>query len=44
MISVQLGITVEDAEFQLAARAVLDGRPLVELATDVVERRIRFEH
>jgi hypothetical protein len=43
MVSVQLGVTIEEALFQLEARAVLDNRPVAEIATDVVERRIRFD-
>jgi hypothetical protein len=43
MISVQLGIAVDDALFRLEACAVTDDRPLLELATDVVERRLRFD-
>lgn len=42
MVQVQLGITTEDAFLMLRARAFSTGRPLVELATDVVERRLRF--
>ncbi|HEX6403759.1 MAG TPA: GAF and ANTAR domain-containing protein [Pseudonocardiaceae bacterium] len=44
MISVQLGISVVDAFTRLRARAFADDRPLSELATDVVARRIRFDH
>ena len=42
MVQVQLGTTTEDAFLMLRARAFATGRPLVELATDVVERRLRF--
>jgi hypothetical protein len=44
MISVQLGISVGDAFTRLRARAFAADRPLSELATDVVTRRIRFDH
>ena len=43
MISVQLGISVGEAFTRLRARAFADDRPLSELATDVVARRIRFD-
>ncbi len=42
MISVQLSVSVADALVRLRARAFRDGRPLAELAADVVARRIRF--
>jgi hypothetical protein len=44
MISVQLGISVGDAFTRLRARVFAADRPLSELATDVVARRIRFDH
>lgn len=44
MISVQLGISVGEAFARLRARAFAADRPLSELATDVVARRIRFDH
>lgn len=43
MISVQLGVSVGEAFIRLRARAFAEGRPLSELATDVVARRIRFD-
>lgn len=43
MAAVQLGSSVEDAFVRLRARAFADGRPVVEVAQDVVERRLRFE-
>jgi hypothetical protein len=43
MISIQLGITVEDALFRLEARAVTDDRPLIEVAKDVIDRKVRFD-
>jgi GAF domain len=42
MVTVQAGVNVADAYLMLRARAFADGRPLAELATDVVERRVRF--
>ncbi|HEY3748941.1 MAG TPA: GAF and ANTAR domain-containing protein [Pseudonocardiaceae bacterium] len=43
MISVQLDISMEEAFNRLRARAFADQRPLAELATDVVARRLRFD-
>ncbi|HWR47963.1 MAG TPA: ANTAR domain-containing protein [Pseudonocardiaceae bacterium] len=43
MISVQLGVGIEEAFSRLRARAFAQGRPLSELATDVVTRRLRFD-
>ena len=42
MISVQLGISLTDALVTLRARAYADGRPLSQVAADVVGRRIMF--
>jgi len=42
MISVQLSVSVAEALVRLRARAFRDGRPLADLAADVVARRIRF--
>lgn len=42
MVQVQLGVTSEEAFLMLRARAFALGRPLVEVATDVVGRRLRF--
>jgi hypothetical protein len=42
MVMAQLGTTIEGAFLALRARAFASGRPLTELATDVVERRLRF--
>jgi ANTAR domain-containing protein/GAF domain-containing protein len=42
MVQVQLGVTTEEALVRLRARAFALGRPLVDVATDVVERRLRF--
>jgi hypothetical protein len=43
MISVQLGVGVAEAFSRLRARAFAQGRPLSELAADVVARRRRFD-
>jgi GAF domain-containing protein len=42
MVQVQLGVSTEEALVRLRARAFALGRPLVAVAADVVERRIRF--
>jgi hypothetical protein len=42
VVQVQLGVTTEQAFLMLRARAFALGRPLVDVATDVVERRLRF--
>ena len=42
MVQVQLGVGTEEALVRLRARAFALGRPVVELAKDVVERRLRF--
>lgn len=42
MISVQLGVDLEEAFVRLRARAFSEGRRLPDLARDVVERRVRF--
>jgi ANTAR domain len=43
MISVQLGVGIAEAFSRLRARAFAQGRPLSELAADVVARRGRFD-
>ena len=42
MIMVQLSVTIEQAFLLLRARAFSTGRPLHDVAVDVVERRLRF--
>jgi len=42
MVMVQLGVSVDEAFLLLRARAFGDGRPLRDVATDVVQRRLRF--
>jgi hypothetical protein len=43
MISVQLGVTMEEALLRLRAHAYSTERPLGEIAADVVGRRLRFD-
>ena len=43
VVAAQLGMTVEVAFERLEARATRDGRPLDELARDVLARHIRFD-
>jgi hypothetical protein len=42
MVKVQLDVSIEDAFLALRARAFAIGSSLVDLSTDVVERRVRF--
>jgi GAF domain-containing protein len=42
IVQVQLGLPTEEAFLMLRARAFALGRPLVDVATDVVARRLRF--
>jgi hypothetical protein len=42
MVMVQLGVSVDQAFLLLRARAFAAGRPLHDVATDVVRRRLRF--
>jgi hypothetical protein len=42
MVQVQLGVSTADAFLALRARAFSIDRPIVEVANDVVERRLRF--
>ena len=42
IVQVQLGVATEEAFLMLRARAFALGRPLVDVATDVVARRLRF--
>jgi hypothetical protein len=42
MVKVQLGVTVDDAFLILRAHAFSSGRALIDVAVDVVERRLRF--
>ncbi|MFL6114210.1 MAG: ANTAR domain-containing protein, partial [Catenulispora sp.] len=42
MIKMQLGVSIDNAFLMLRARAFTTSRSLQEVATDVVERRLRF--
>ncbi|MEJ8644479.1 ANTAR domain-containing protein [Streptomyces sp. MS1.HAVA.3] len=42
MLTVQLGVDVEEAFVRLRAYAYTHGRRLAEVAADVVARRLRF--
>jgi hypothetical protein len=42
MVQVQLDVSAEDALLMLRARAFSSGRPLMEISSDVVDRRVRF--
>ncbi len=42
MVQVQLDVSTEEAFLMLRARAFASGRPLTDVAIDVVERRLRF--
>jgi hypothetical protein len=42
MVQVQLDLSAEDALLTLRARAFSSGRPLAEISSDVVSRRLRF--
>ena len=43
MVSVQLGVSVGDALIRLRAYAFANERGLVDVAKDVVDRRLRFD-
>jgi GAF domain-containing protein len=43
MVAVQLGVLVQDALVRLRAHAFSSGRLVVDVATDVVDRRLRFD-
>jgi GAF domain len=43
MVSVQLGVGIGEALVRLRAHAFAEGRPLADVAADVVARRLRFE-
>lgn len=43
MVSVQLGVGLDEAFVRLRAHAFAEGRPLREIARDVVARRLRLE-
>jgi hypothetical protein len=43
MIAAQLDESIADALARLRAAAFASGRPMYDLAQDVVERRVRFD-
>jgi hypothetical protein len=43
MVMVQLGIALDEALVRLRAHAYAAGRPLADVARDVVNRRLRFD-
>jgi len=43
MVMVQLGVTIDEAMARMRAYAFAEGRPLDEVARDVVGRRLRFD-
>jgi hypothetical protein len=43
MITVQLAVTIEDAHVALRAKAFVAGRSVMDVARDVVERRLVFK-
>lgn len=43
IVSVQLSVSLDDALVRLRAHAFANGRPLTDVATDVVNRRLRFD-
>jgi AmiR/NasT family two-component response regulator len=43
MVQVQLGVSLEEAMVRLRAHAFVQGRTLVEVAADVVARRLILE-
>lgn len=43
MFSVQLGVSVAEALVRLRARAYTDDRPLLDMARDSVDRRLRLD-
>jgi hypothetical protein len=43
MIMVQVGVTLAEALVRLRAYAYAEGRPIADVARDVVARRLRFD-
>jgi AmiR/NasT family two-component response regulator len=43
MVLTQMGIAADDAYLIIQARAFAEGRPMRDVAEDVIERRIRFD-
>ena len=42
MVLAQLGTTAEDAHLIIRARAFAESRSMLDVAQDIIERRIRF--
>ena len=42
MVKIQAGVTIDEAFLMLRAHAFATGRPVADIAKDVVERRLRF--
>jgi hypothetical protein len=42
MVKIQAGVTIDEAFLMLRAHAFAAGRPVADVAKDVVERRLRF--
>jgi hypothetical protein len=42
MVKVQVGVTIDEAFLMLRAHAFATGRPVADVAKDVIERRLRF--
>jgi AmiR/NasT family two-component response regulator len=42
MVMAQAGVPIDQAFLMLRARAFAEGRPIADIATDVVTRRVRF--
>ena len=42
MVKVQAGVTIEEAFLMLRAHAFASGRPIADVAKNVVERRLRL--
>jgi hypothetical protein len=43
MVSVQLGVSADNALFFLQGQAFKSGRPVERIPREVVERRVRYE-
>jgi hypothetical protein len=43
IVSVQLGVSANKALIELCDHAIATDRPLIELAQDVVDQRLRFD-
>lgn len=43
MVMVQLNVSISEALIRLRAHAYAEGRPLHQVAQDVVDRKLRFD-